>query len=149
MKDIYMNVDHLLQNVIPRLIVFSILTISIIGKIVNPTPILLIFDQLSFINNFSYPITILLILIEAIVAIYLFITPRKGVIMAIGLFSFFTLSILYLNSIGISDNCGCFGGLVTSEVGISKIIQNIIICLILVLTYWVNYFDSERTNQSI
>lgn len=86
-----------------------------------------------------------LIFFELISVIYLLYKPQFGLILAVGLFCFFTLITSVLYAFGITQDCGCFGGLVSSEIGILKILQNIgfTIALIISVVYKNKYMKAS------
>ena len=125
-----LNTDWLFAT-LPRFIASGILVLSVVGKIYDPDPFLILLDTLGFSIFMAYATLLPLAILEAITAVLLILRPKVGTLLGMWLFAFFTLVVAYLYAINIIADCGCFGGLVASEIGPAKIVQNLSILLML------------------
>lgn len=134
-----LNMDRLFATS-PRFIATGILILSVVGKIYDPDPFLILLDVLGFSKFMAYATLLLLVILEASTAVLLILRPKVGTWLGMWLFAFFTLIVAYLYAINIIADCGCFGGLVASEIGPAKMVQNLSILLMLTASL---YFQKQ------
>jgi len=84
-----------------------------------------------------------LITIESFMLFLLIKYPNTGIIWSALLMIFFAIFIGILQAIGIHEICGCFGNLISGEVGIAKILQNLGLAFLLISSW---YMRKEEIN---
>ena len=102
-------------------------------------------------QRWSWPVTVIVILAEVVIATLLMLrkTIRVGAIAAALLllgFAGFALFYVYVLK-GEPLECGCFGGIIASQLGVSTALRNLAL-IIPAITVWFGYSRKVLVNQT-
>ncbi len=129
------NITKLLQYIIG-----IILLISIIGKSINMKPTLIFLSFLSndFIDNRYIFSLIIFLEIILCISVLLGLFPRLTFKIIPIVFFIYSLAVFYSILQGINTDCGCFGNLIESPIGLATLFRNIFLFIISIVIS-VNY----------
>jgi hypothetical protein len=116
----------------------ALLLFSGISKIIDPQPMM---ETIKAVINVSEELQIaaatLLPVLELTLGVMLLLRIRveETLIAVTILFLFFFLFSVYGAVIGLENDCGCFGDIVKSEYGITMILRNVILLVIVIIIF--------------
>ena len=129
------------MRIIGDTIIVFFLIISGIGKIIDPTPAMLLLEKLPLVpNSIILPIVSIMPILELIVAAGIVFKYKKLLTYTLNLclFSCFLIISIYATYLRIHDDCGCFGAFFESKVGWSMIIRNLVFLAISIYLFIIN-----------
>lgn len=115
----------------PRFLMILLFSLAVFGKFANPSSFYIMVNALNPPVYTAEFLLSLLIATETTMIILLILKPETGKILSAILLLFFTVVIVILHAIGIRELCGCFGDVVSNNIGPAKILQNIGLALLL------------------
>jgi uncharacterized membrane protein YphA (DoxX/SURF4 family) len=127
-----------------------VLLFSGTSKIIDPTPMIETLKVAFKLNeNLLILAATLLPIIEIVLGLLLVIKiqTKKTLLAVIVLFFVFFAFSIYGTAIGLNVDCGCFGGAVKSEFGITMIIRNLVLLITLIWIENVNIKLALRGNN--
>ena len=93
-------------------------------------------------HKWSWPVTIIIIALESIIAVLLLLrrTVRAGaLISALVLLAFAGFALFYVYALkGEPLECGCFGGIIASQLGVSTALRNLLLLLPSIIV-WIGF----------
>lgn len=107
--------------------VILVLSISGVGKLINPVPAMQLLEKLPLFPHALIILTVsVMSILELLVALGIIFKYRKFITYSANLFlfaGFFRISV-YGTYLKLNDDCGCFGSLIESHVGWLTVLRN-------------------------